>query len=449
MPCATFLRRLSVLVAGGALASGGAAEAGPQFTILHSFLGPPGDGSVPLAGVVLGPQGVLYGATSQGGAYGTCGLSYCGTVYQLVPPAQRGGGWTESVIYNFTGQNDGALPKSDLAIDGTGTLYGTAYKAGLHSSGTAFALAPPMGGDWTLDVLYPFGSSDHDGLFPVAGLIAGPAGSYYGTTERGGVAGVNNTQMGYGTVYQLVPPISQGNPWTHVKLYTFRTCCTTPQGNQPAPGVLLNLPDGSLLDATCCGGSVNGGVAYDLVPPVGGNGAWKEMVVHNFVPIGSKGPNGALIGDGNGNYYGTSSGEGAYAGQPCHGTCGVVYELTQPNGAPAPWTYKVLYSFKGDTDGAVPRAGLVLGPGGVLYGTTFVGGDTGGSCFNVACGTIFQLTPPVQGGTHWSEKVLHRFHGADGENPLGRLVIDGNGVLYGTASEGGSAGFGTVFALVP
>jgi hypothetical protein len=430
------------------------AVAGPQFKVLWDFRGAPSDGATPLAGLLLGSGGVLYGTTSVGGNGPACGPTYCGTVYQLTPPASASSPWTESVLYNFTGMDDGAKPKSDLVSDTNGTLYGTAEFAGQFSYGVAFALAPPhTSGNWTETVLYPFGRLDDDGTLPVAGLIPGPAGSYYGTTSSGGVPGLNNTQTGYGTVYQLQPPATPGALWKHVKLFTFKTCCFTAPGSTPAPGVLLSLPDGSLLDATHDGGTANGGVAYNLLPPAAGHTTWKEVIAHTFKVVElDELPNGALVAGGNGVYYGTSGGLEPYAGAPCHDTCGSVYQLQAPSGADNHWGYKVIYAFKGDTDGAVPMAGVIVGPGGVLYGTTFLGGYVApgvAPCFNVGCGTVFELLPPTGVSTHWTEKVLHRFVGTDGQNPEARLAIDLTGTLYGTASAGGSGGDGTAFKLVP
>jgi hypothetical protein len=131
--------------------------------------------------------------------------------------------------------------------------------------------------------------------------------------------------------------------------------------------------------------------------------------------------------------------------------------------APAPGhaaaTETVLYSFKGGTDGTQPMGDLQVGANGVLYGTTYQGG--GGDCSG-GCGVVFQLTPPPKGKTGWTETVIYRFKGGtDGIAPVGGLIADQSGNLYGSTSyggdknegcipsEGGKTSCGTVFELTP
>jgi uncharacterized repeat protein (TIGR03803 family) len=111
-------------------------------------------------------------------------------------------------------------------------------------------------------------------------------------------------------------------------------------------------------------------------------------------------------------------------------------------GAWAASKYKVLYSFKGGSDGIGPT-GLIFDPAGNLYGTTDVGG--GGGCTNEGCGTVFQLTTS---DGKWSEKVLLRLKGMKGHFPDAGVIIDAEGNLYGTAS-GHFGGYGIVFKLTP
>jgi uncharacterized repeat protein (TIGR03803 family) len=131
--------------------------------------------------------------------------------------------------------------------------------------------------------------------------------------------------------------------------------------------------------------------------------------------------------------------------------CGVVFELTPPSASGGAWTETVIYSFTGvNGDGAYPAASVLLDKSGILYGTTTSGGQVTPACTS-GCGTVFQLTPPTIPGGIWTETVLHGFTGqnGDGSIPMAGLTETSSGVLYGTASAGGTAGKGTVFSVTP
>ena len=103
-------------------------------------------------------------------------------------------------------------------------------------------------------------------------------------------------------------------------------------------------------------------------------------------------------------------------------------------GATAEWKEQVLYSFQGGTDGSTPVGEVVFDSAGNLYGATSVGGTS-------QCGTVYQLSPPVKVGDPWTETVLYNFQcktSNDGAYPFGGLVIDGAGNLYGTTAYGGA-----------
>lgn len=141
--------------------------------------------------------------------------------------------------------------------------------------------------------------------------------------------------------------------------------------------------------------------------------------------------------DAMGNLYGTTT-VGGSAGH------GAVFELMRSGSS---WIITPLYSFAGGNDGAQPRARVVMGPDGALYGTTFVGGGAG--CGGQGCGTVFRMRAPT-----WKETVLYRFTGGtDGGLPLGDLVVDKGGNIYGTTQVGGvphscgNVGCGVVFKL--
>jgi uncharacterized repeat protein (TIGR03803 family) len=165
-----------------------------------------------------------------------------------------------------------------------------------------------------------------------------------------------------------------------------------------------------------------------LLPSSGAWAASKERVLYSFKNDGKDGdvPYAGLIFDAAGNLYGTTVGGGDHGG-------GAVFELTP--GARGRWTEKVLYSFKGGTDGDSPYAGLIFDTAGNLYGTTVRGGSNN-------TGTVFELTPGTNG--QWSETVLYSLIGF----PYGGLIFDAVGNLYSTTFKS-STGPGTVFELTP
>ena len=294
----------------------------------------------------------------------------------------------EKVLYNFCCAN-GAIP-SGVIFDAAGNLFGTtesggSLDCGSPGCGTVFELTRREDGKWREKVLYNFCTVQDcaDGSVPSGGLIFDTAKNLYGTTIEGGTGA-------------------------------------------------CNLPSGG----TC-------GTVFQLTP--GGNGHWKEKVLHSFAFDGMDGiyPDGGLILDKAGNLYGTTS-EGGTG--PCEDDyhdvvgCGTVFQLTPT--ANGKWAEKVLYSFN-DTDGDGPE-GLIFDRLGNLYGITGSGGSRG-------VGAVFELSRGKDG--KWREKVLYNFciasNCADGDVPNGGLIFDAGGNLYGTTYFGGAYGDGTAFRLVP
>src|SRR5271166_28968 len=116
-----------------------------------------------------------------------------------------------------------------------------------------------------------------------------------------------------------------------------------------------------------------------------------------------------------------------------------VVNVPPPNGVTQPQAFNVIYNFSGGEDGATPFAGVTLDNAGNLYGTTASGG--GGNL-----GTVFKLTHQ---GAGWISTSLYAFHGADGNQPWSGVVFGPNGTLYGTTFYGGPVDQGTVFNLRP
>ena len=265
-------------------------------TILHEFGG--SDGSFPGYGdLVFDKAGNIYGTTEQGGAYGQ------GAVYELSP---SNGGWTESVIYSFSGFSDGGAPYSGVIFDSAGNLYGTTSGGGQYSKGTVFELTPSNDG-WIETVLHSFQPSE--GTFPVGGLIFDPSGNLIGTTESGGLGGYD------GSVFELSP--SNGG-WTFSVLHLFDF--SKGEGVDPLAGMTIGS-DGNLYGTTLGGGYYDDGTIFRLVYS---GGYWTYQTLYSFENDGNS-PFGGVTFDSQGNMYGTAiaGGQGA-----CNGGCGVVWEIT-------------------------------------------------------------------------------------------------------------------------
>jgi uncharacterized repeat protein (TIGR03803 family) len=244
-------------------------------------------------------------------------------------------------------------------------------------------------------------------------LVRDAAGNLYGTTNFGGASDA-------GVVFKLSPA------GTEAVLHTFTAGA---DGGYPFAGLVRDAA-GNLYGTTWDGGASGYGVVFKLGP------SGTETLLHSFT-----GPNGnldgaapyaGLIQDAGGNLYGTATFGGAH-------DYGVVFELIRCDSAPTGYDFKVLYTFTG-ADGGQPVAGLIRDAAGNLYGTTTTGGSVRGDA-----GVVFKLSAS---GT---ETVLHSFAGppTDGYNPLGGLIRDGAGNLYGTTAAGGASNAGVVFKLSP
>ena len=406
--------------------------------VIYRFKG--GSDGVSPFGALTYVNGTFFGTTAGGGSFGR------GTVFQLTPPAVSGGGWTETVIYNFTGLDDGAGPDSALIADASGNLYGTTAAGGVNQTevlgGVVFELSPPSssGGTWTETVLHAFPASSGDGGSPAGDLTFDAAGNIYGVTAGGGTeSALGCGSAGCGTVYQLKPPTAPGGSWTEAVLYNFLSSGSN-DGFDPSTGVLVGA-GGVLYGTTGFGGHQGVGTFYRLSPPSSG-GMWTEKILYEFQG-GADGslPNALRVGK-QGVLYGTT-GLGGASGD------GTVFQLTPPTSTSG-WKESVLYSFTGGLDGAAPLSTVILDQLGNLYGTTTRGGSS--SCRpGQGCGSVYKLALPATSGGAWTETTLHDFTGGrDGVQPeFGRLT-PAKGAFFGTTALGGSpSGFGTVFSVRP
>jgi uncharacterized repeat protein (TIGR03803 family) len=397
--------------------------------VLYRFQGGDLDGANPTAGLVLDNSGNLYGVTQSGGQGALCHSSSngCGMAFKLT---LQSGKWAESATYFFEDE----FATGELAVDASGNAYGTTM-SDLNHQGEVFELSPGTGSQWNYTILHNFMSGTSDGAYPVGGVSLDTAGNVYGATAQ--VAGGN-----MGTVFELT---SAANVWTEHLLYHFKG---SSDGENPQAGVTFDSA-GNLYGTTYQGGGINSctlgcGTAYALKPTT--NGGWTESILHSFSNF-NRGvePEAPLLFDTAGHIFGTapSGGNGG----------GVIFRLNHVDGV---WNYEAAYTFKlynaknGSTDGQLPQ-GLVMDDAGILYGATGGGGTcaanpTGG------CGTIFKLTPNSGGG--WSEQILYNFcsqtiNCLDGAGPLGGLILDSAGNLYGATPAYGAHNGGTVFKVDP
>ena len=334
---------------------------------------------------------------------------------------------TETILYAFTGSNDGGAPQAGLIADSTGALYGTTSSDGVNHSGVVYKLTPPASGQttWTQTVLYAF-QGGADGATPLANLLLDKNGNLYGTTYAGGTPGE-------GVVFQLKPPSAGSSNWTESVLYTFSGGA---DGSEPA-STLITDRQGNLYGTTTGGGSGVVGTVFKLAPPPAGQTAWTESVLYNFTGNNDGGePFGAVLAGKDGALYGTTAGYGYF-------NYGTVYKLFPPNKSHAAWSLHVLHSFAGGHDGGVSRAGLIADSAGILYGTTAGFANFGG--------TAFKITPPTAGTKIWREEVLTQFAtpGFTGVGPWAPLSQDSTGALYGTTMASGTSKYGEVFKLTP
>jgi uncharacterized repeat protein (TIGR03803 family) len=361
-------------------------------------------------------------------------------VFAAEPASEPAFAPVEKVLHSFSGAPDGANPTSSLVADAAGNLYGTSTLGGTDSAcdcGTVFELSPPAvaSGSWTETVLYSFKGGNGDGKIPKGTLTFDKSGNLYGTTEEGGP---DNP----GTVFELTPPATHGAAWTEKVLFFFPS---SGSGGRWPPGNLIFDGKGNLYGTTVSGGAIQGcicGTVFELTPPATKGGTWTESLLYTF---GSVAHDGLQPGPGivlrSGALYGTTQIGGA-------NQVGTVFELAQNAGI---WTETILYSFAGETGGSVPAGGLIFDTAGNLYGTVRSGGNPNSVCLE-GCGLVFELSPPTTSGNPWEETALYTFNGStDGGTPLGGVVHDTVGNLYGTAAAGGAEGSagnnGVVFKL--
>jgi len=411
---------LTIATVGVTLALAPSPMQAQTFILIHSFTG--NDGVFPQTGVTMDAAGNLYGTTADGGSYhgGNC-EGGCGTVFKLL---RRNSAWIFNTLYNFHG-TDGAIPSGRVTIAPDGSLYGVTNQGGQGSCpfgcGTVYRLtAPPTVpktalASWDEAVLGYF--DIETGWYPQGDVAFDRQGNFYVTAAVGGTT--DN-----GTLFQFVP---SGSGWTSNVIYSFQGSL---DGGNPVSGVVIDR-SGALYGITEEGGR-HAGVIYQ----VSWSGTdWTEKAPYDLNYTTGLLPVGGLIIGPSGEFYGTTTSSGAYG-------AGTVFKFT--TGGPL----QVLTNlapvdpncFEPYLCGSLGK--LAMDRNGNLYGTVTAGGAYG-------AGTVFKLAP-ASGG--WTYTSLHDFTGQSdptGAYPSCSLVLDADGNIYGTASEGGIDNGGTVFEIVP
>jgi uncharacterized repeat protein (TIGR03803 family) len=307
-----------------------------------------------------------------------------------------------------------------------GNFYGTTSLGGTHNSGTVFRIS--ASGVYTS--LYSFIGYPSDGQVPVAGLVQGTNGYFYGTTEFGGASDFA------GTVFRISPS------GAYTSLYSF---AGYPDGFYP--NGLVQGSDGNLYGTTIDGGTSTNcpegcGTAFRVTP----NGSEKILYSFQGFPNDGKAPFAGLVQGSDGNFYGTTG----YGFNGTNFSITVVGSFVLTNGYGSIFrispsgVYTSLYSFGTNAaSGRIPQNTLVQGSDGNFYGVTGQGGTNG-------YGALFRISPSGTFTTLWQFGGIPN----DGEGPEGQLVQGSDGNIYGTTYQGGTnglidGGYGTVFRISP
>jgi len=343
---------------GGILGAGTVFKVTPKGTLttLYRFCIAPNctDGERPFGGLVLATDGNFYGTTGGGGTGSDC--TFCGTVFKITPAGAL------TTLYNFCSKPncaDGEWPWAGLIQVAGGDFFGTTDlggSRGINGDGTVFKITSTG----TLTTLLNFDSFNGAvGADPLAPLVQGTDGNFYGTTESGGTNGL-------GTVFKIT---ARGTPKA---VHSFKGT----DGASPYAG-LIQGADGNFYGTTreygdntnCAYGC---GTVFSITP--GGI----LTTLHAFEYTDGAYPFAALVQATDGNFYGVTYGGGnsLCANGGLNG-CGTIFQIT-PDGL-----LTTVHIFDG-ADGANPWGGLVQATNGVLYGTTYLGGT-----YDV--GTIFSL----------------------------------------------------------
>jgi len=296
----------------------------------------------------------------------------------------------------FNPLSNGSGPFGGLIEDGSGNFFGTTYANSFFDigSGTVFEV---LAGSGTITTLASLNYST-SGLGPEGNLVEDSSGNLFGTASYGGA-------NGGGTIFEVA-----AGSHTATAIASFNGA----NGANPEAG-LVEDSNGDLFGTTCNGGAYGEGTVFEVVA-----GSGTITTLASFNGTDGAGPQAGLVEDSSGNLFGTTTQGGARGG-------GTVFEVAAGSN-----TITNLASF---TSGYNSRGGLVEDNSGNFFGTTAYGGASN-------AGTVFEMA--AGSGTI---TTLATFNGTNGANPVGTLVEDSSGNLFGTTYVGGVSNGGTVFEV--
>jgi uncharacterized repeat protein (TIGR03803 family) len=319
------------------------------------------------------------------------------------------------IVHRFS-SDQGSYPHGFLIQGSDGALYGT------------FRWGPAMVFRMTLDGTLTVLANQSDAAYePWAGLVQGPDGAFYGTTYHGG-------PVDAGTVFR----VTASGEFTVLHTFTSSGLDGSSDGRHPR-AALIESADGTLYGTTADGGTNDAGVVFRITR----EGVYTTLRSFPRQPgdsdAGPRSPLLQIAGDPDG-LYGTVRSGGRY-GIGTRGF-GAIFRTTTTN--PDPYAAPVvLHDFEGaPNDGADPGGGLIVGPDGNLYSTTYLGGAVGAEWGN---GTVFKVTPLGV------VTILHSFAGGteDGSQPQGGVILARDGNFYGATHDGGVYNLGVVYRMTP